>query len=93
MVYAAGQGCTPCVEALLAAGVDVNQRYANEATALMWAAAYGHADTVKFLLTRGADPAVTDSRGKTAAAIAAEEKHAVVAALLAGPVAGRNRSE
>ena len=35
MIYAAGQGCTACVEALLAAGVNAYQRYANEATALM----------------------------------------------------------
>jgi uncharacterized protein len=81
-VYAAGQGCTPCVEVLLAAGVDVNERDANGATPLMWAAAYGHVETVRYLLARGADPAAADNRGKTAAVIATEEKHAAVAALL-----------
>jgi ankyrin repeat protein len=74
--------------------VDVNRRYANDATALMWAAAYGHTDTVEFLLARGADAAVVDSRGKTAASIATEEKHSAVAALLGGSeVPGRKRAE
>ena len=59
-------GATGCVQALLDHGVDVNQRYANDATALMWAAAYGHVETVKLLLARGADAGATDNRGKTA---------------------------
>jgi ankyrin repeat protein len=54
----------------------------------MWAAAYGQADTVRFLLARGADPALADNRGKTAAQIATEEKHAAVAMLL-GPSPSR----
>jgi len=84
MVYAAGQGATACVQALLDHGVGVNQRYANGATALMWAAAYGHVDTVKLLLARGADASATDERGRTALAIATEEKHPAVADLLRG---------
>ena len=86
MVYAAGQGATGCVQALLDHGVDVNQRYANDATALMWAAAYGHVETVKLLLARGADAGATDNRGKTALGVATEEQQAAVAELLRGAV-------
>ena len=40
MIYAAGRAYAPVVELLIAAGVDVNRRYAHGLTALMWAA--GH---------------------------------------------------
>jgi ankyrin repeat protein len=63
---------------LLDAGVEVNARYAHEATALMWAAAYGHLDTVNLLLGRSAAHAPQDDRGKTALAIAIEQGHAAV---------------
>ncbi len=54
----------------------------NDATALMWAAAYGHVETVKLLLARGADAGATDNRGKTALNVATEEQQAAVAELL-----------
>ena len=38
MIYAAGRAYAPVVELLIAAGVDVNRRYAHGLTALMWAA-------------------------------------------------------
>jgi len=60
---------------LLDRGVDVNQRYDNDLTALMWAAAYGRDATVKLLLERGADVSAHDNRGKTAADMAAEGAH------------------
>jgi len=50
----------------------------------MWAAAYGKIDTVRLLLARGADAAARDDRGKTALAIAVEEKQEAVAELLRG---------
>ena len=71
MIYAAGNGNVP-----------VNQRYAHDATALMWAAAYGKDDSVKLLLERGADLAARDERGESALSIAEAEKHAGTAALL-----------
>ena len=40
IVYAAGLGFTPIVRRLLDAGVDVNARYGNDLTVLMWAAGY-----------------------------------------------------
>jgi len=48
----------------------------------MWAAAYGHAGTVKLLLGRGADVSARDNRGKTALAMAVEGKHEETARLL-----------
>jgi ankyrin repeat protein len=80
MIYAAGDGNAECVQLLLGAGVDVNARYANNVTALMWAA-YGKAENVKRLL-RGADVAARDDRGKTTLAIAIEQGQPEVAYLL-----------
>ncbi len=42
IVYAAGKGFVAIVTVLLDAGIDVNARYGNELSALMWAA--GHAN-------------------------------------------------
>jgi ankyrin repeat protein len=67
---------------LLDAGVDANATYRHDLTALMWAAGYGKADTVRLLLARGADPARRDDRGKTAGDIARDGRYADVAALL-----------
>ena len=67
---------------MLDRGVNVNARYANELTALMWAAGYGKMDTVRLLVTRGADVSARDNRGKTAYVIAQEQGYKTVAALL-----------
>ena len=40
ILYAAALGFTPVVRRLLDAGVDVNARYGNDLTVLMWAAGY-----------------------------------------------------
>ena len=39
----------------------------------MWAAGFGKTDTVRVLLAAGANPALKDNRGKTAADIARAE--------------------
>ena len=64
-------------------GVDVNARYGNDLTALMWAAGYsdeaGVDDVIKvmtLLLDRGAHIDDQDNRGRTALMIAAELDHA-----------------
>jgi hypothetical protein len=44
--------------------VDVNRQYRNDLTALMWAAGYGKADTVRLLLENGADPNLKDNAAK-----------------------------
>jgi len=56
--------------------------YANDLTALMWAAGFGKAATVRALLDAGADPARKDNRGKTAADIAREQGFSETVALL-----------
>lgn len=98
IVYAAARGAVRIVEMLLNAGVDPNQRYNADLTALMWAA--GHADntpkeqglrTVKLLIERGATIDLVDDRGRSALMIAAGLDHAEIAqALLA---AGADRSK
>ena len=77
MVYAAGRAYAPIVGRLIEAGVDVNRRYGHGLTALMWAAGHdagaGVEDVdaaLKLLIERGAQRALTDDRGKTAADIA-----------------------
>ena len=46
---------------LLDRGADANTQQFRGQTALMWAAAEGHADVVKLLLARGADPALSSA--------------------------------
>ena len=67
---------------LLDRGVDVNARYGNDLTVLMWAAGYsaeaGVEDAVKvmtLLIDRGAQIDDQDNRGRTALMIAAELNH------------------
>jgi ankyrin repeat protein len=52
--------------ALVAAGVPVDLRHADDVTALMIAAALGHADMVATLRELGAQASLVDSRGQTA---------------------------
>jgi uncharacterized protein len=83
--YAAANGCTDCLNALLATGVQVNARLENDLTLLMWSAAYGHGANVRLLLAQGADRAARDTRGKTAVDMARDGNHTGVVALLASP--------
>jgi len=90
MCYAAGRGFTDVVRVLLDGGVDVNARYGNDLTALMWAAGHsadsGYLDAVEvmeLLVSRGAHIDDRDNRGRTALMMAAELGHdEVVEALL-----------
>jgi uncharacterized protein len=75
-------GCAACLSELLRAGAPVNARLDNNLTLLMWAAAYGHAPTVRLLLEQGADRSLKDNREKTAAAMAREGNHLALAQLL-----------
>jgi ankyrin repeat protein len=89
IVYAAGRGSAPTVQLLLTAGVDINRRYGNDLTALMWAAGYSDdaaaddgAATVRLLLAKGAQLDPADNRGRTALMIAAARDHAEIVKLL-----------
>jgi ankyrin repeat protein len=70
------------VRLLLDAGVDPNTAYANDLTALMWAAGYGHNEVATVLLNAGARTDPRDNRGKTATVIAEEAGFKETAALL-----------
>ena len=78
MVYAASRGFDDIVRRLLDAGVDAQERYGNELTAVMWAA--GHDEgvgtgaverVIDLLLAHGAALDAADNRGRTALMIAA----------------------
>jgi ankyrin repeat protein len=86
VLYAATGDHVEAMDLLLDRGIDVNARYNHRLTALMWAAGSGAAASVKRLLERGADRTLEDDRGKTAAVIARETRHAEVAELLAKPM-------
>lgn len=67
LLAAAHTGNPEVIQALLKAGVDVNQKEPKTGqTALMWAAAEGHAKAVEALLAGGADWKLRSSRNETA---------------------------
>ena len=67
---AAALDCPAIAEDLLARGASVEAR--NRRDALMIAAGRGHRAMVSLLLERGADPAVRDHAGLTAADLASD---------------------
>jgi ankyrin repeat protein len=89
IIYAAARGFTPIVQRLLNARIDVNTRYGNDLTALMWAAGYSNdvpeaegLATVTLLLDNGARIDDRDNRGRSALMIASESGHAGAVDLL-----------
>ncbi len=76
LLYAARNGCYDCVEALLAAGADVNLPTPEGVTPLMIAIDNDHNDVAKLLLDHGANPNVWDWWGRTALYIAVDRKEA-----------------
>ena len=80
----AGQPSTELVEALLAAGADVNAVDNGGSTPLAEAIPNGNIEIAKILLAAGADPAVTNKHGETAHDIAAARNHAELQSLLRG---------
>lgn len=79
-VYAAAMGQTEVLRSILEFGgehaIAVDTRYAHGLTLLMWAAGYGHAESVNLLVNRGAMLDLTDDRGKTALMMAEENGNA-----------------
>ena len=89
IVYAAARAKLDIVRRLLARNIDVNARYANDLTLLMWAVGpdekVPEADALKvvtYLLDVGAHIDDRDARGRTALMIAAEGGRAEIANLL-----------
>src|SRR5262245_21714764 len=74
LLYAARDGCYDCLEALIAAGADVNVPTPEGVTALMLALDNDHNNVAKLLLDRGANPNLWDWWGRTALYIAVDRK-------------------
>ena len=89
IVYAAAGARFDIVRRLLARNIDVNARYPNDLTLLMWASGPDEGvpeaqamTVVSYLLDTGAHIDDRDNRGRTALMIAAEGGHADIAGLL-----------
>ena len=74
LLYAARSGCDECVEALIAAGADVNVPTPEGITPLMIALDNEHNDVAKLLMDKGANLDVWDWWGRTALWIAVDRK-------------------
>ena len=66
LMHAIRTGQTECAALLLDAGATINARDKKGRDALMLAALWRHADVVRLLLSRGADPTRQSDDGKTA---------------------------
>jgi ankyrin repeat protein len=91
IVYAAAGAQLDIVKRLLAQNIDINARYPNDLTLLMWASGPDEkapeaqaVKVVSYLLDAGAHIDDRDDRGRTALMIAAEGGHAEIANLLTG---------
>jgi ankyrin repeat protein len=89
IVYAAAGARLDIVKRLLARNIDINARYPNDLTLLMWASGPDEKapeaqalNVVSYLLDTGAHIDDRDARGRTALMIAAEGGHAEIAKLL-----------
>ncbi len=83
LMLAASNNQAACVALLAAHGAALDHAEPSLGwTALIWAAKQGHRDAVQVLLTQGANPALIDKSGKTAADWARENRHARTLALL-----------
>ncbi|MFT6876083.1 MAG: ankyrin repeat protein [Granulosicoccus sp.] len=91
MVYASARGYLNIVQRLWESTEkpDPNTRYGNDLTVLMWAAGHGNdvpppdgIAVAKYLISVGANPRLTDNRGKSAMHIAAERGHHQIVHLL-----------
>ena len=84
LLYAARNGCSGCVAALIGAGADVNVPTPEGVTPLMVSLDNDHNEVATLLLDRGANPHVADWWGRTALWIVIDRKGA-----LAGGRGGR----
>ena len=77
LLYAARDGCSGCVAALIGAGADVNVPTPEGVTPLMISLDNDHIDAATLLLDRGANPHVADWWGRTALWIVIDRKEAL----------------
>jgi uncharacterized protein len=77
LLYAARNGCSDCVAALISAGADVNVPTPEGVTPLMISLDNDHNDVATLLLDRGANPHVADWWGRTALWIVVDRKGAL----------------
>jgi ankyrin repeat protein len=89
IIYAAASGQLQIVKLLLAQNIDVNARYANDLTLLMWACGPDDSvaepqalEVVSYLVGAGAHIDDRDARGRTALMISAEGNRPEVVKLL-----------
>ena len=82
MFEAAMAGNNARVKQLLRKGWDVNTRFEDGFTALMFAAGSGHTETTKILIDSGADVNARFEDGFTALMLAAEKGHAEIVRIL-----------
>jgi ankyrin repeat protein len=89
IIYAAAGARLDIVKRLLARNIDINARYSNDLTLLMWASGPDEkapeaqaVKVVSYLLDAGAHIDDRDDRGRTALMIAAEGGHEEIADLL-----------
>ena len=81
LCYAASRGDVHCARALLEMGAGPDVQLGG-VTPLMLAAAGGHADVVRCLIERGADPSHRNRSNETALDLAVASGHADAAAVL-----------
>ena len=77
LLYAARDGCSDCVAALIGAGADVNVPTPEGVTPLMISLDNDHNELATLLLDRGANPHVADWWGRTALWIVIDRKEAL----------------
>lgn len=85
---AAGPSALECVRLLVEAGADVNERQSGGFTPLMSVARGGDVAVIDLLLAGGADPALEDDEGLSAAAHASGGGHVDIATRLRALTAG-----
>ena len=83
---------TAIMERLLDAGADIDAQDDGGRTALMYAAKYGRKEALQILLARGANPAIRDNDGRTAAAMTENANGAELTGILEEAVRRRRES-
>ena len=73
LLFAAREGCIPCVKVLLDAGADIDLDDPDGTTALIMALLNRHWDTAKFLIEAGADVNLWDLYGQTPLYVAVDQ--------------------